>query len=147
MKFLIKDSCGEKTIQTDDTILTETGKTPCCLPMMQNPDGTCNPDSDGKIVNLCESNPEPTNPSSGIRNWETCYSGDICATSTYTCCIAPADIESQKYTCRPTSDCSIDGSTVSFQAQTIDLTSSAFDEKNIIIVSTFLVGLYNIYAI
>jgi hypothetical protein len=48
--------------------------------------------------------PLPTE-STEISDLETCYSGDVCATSSYTCCTAPADIGSGKSTCRPLSDC------------------------------------------
>lgn len=41
---------------------------------------------------------------SDISDWNTCWSGDRCS-SKFVCCVAQADIYSQKSTCRPSWDC------------------------------------------
>ncbi|KAJ3288152.1 hypothetical protein HDU79_005087, partial [Rhizoclosmatium sp. JEL0117] len=41
-----------------------------------------------------------------ISNWQTCIQGqDTCTTSGYVCCVAQADIASNKATCRPQGEC------------------------------------------
>ena len=51
-----------------------------------------------------------------ISNWKTCPSpiSNVCADSAFTCCVAPSDVASSKFTCRPknqTSECAIYPST------------------------------------
>ncbi|ORY51048.1 hypothetical protein BCR33DRAFT_837169 [Rhizoclosmatium globosum] len=52
--------------------------------------------------------------SAGIGDWSNCKPGDTCASSDFICCIAEADIITQKYTCRQkdTGKCSTGNSTI-----------------------------------
>lgn len=44
----------------------------------------------------------------GVKDWNTCGDGDVCASSSFVCCVAKGDFTagSSKKTCRPSSDCS-----------------------------------------
>lgn len=54
----ITDSCGQKTADTKDFILTSgssRGNSPCCLPGLEmDESGNCPPDNAGNVVNLCK---------------------------------------------------------------------------------------------
>lgn len=41
----------------------------------------------------------------GVPAWSNCRSGDSCATNGFVCCTAPADVFSNKMTCRAANDC------------------------------------------
>lgn len=55
----ITDSCGERTADSKDFILTKgnsRGNSPCCLPgLIMSEDGECPPDNAGNVINLCKS--------------------------------------------------------------------------------------------
>ncbi|ORY47636.1 hypothetical protein BCR33DRAFT_714739 [Rhizoclosmatium globosum] len=47
-------------------------------------------------------------PTTGIPDYTSCTKGDVCQSSGFVCCLGKLDLESQKYTCRPSgagSDC------------------------------------------
>ena len=53
-QWKITDSCGIKYARSNDFVTTDTGKSPCCLPFMEDKKtGKCIADNAGHIVNLC----------------------------------------------------------------------------------------------
>jgi mannan endo-1,4-beta-mannosidase len=54
-----------------------------------------------------------------VPDWNTCFGDDTCASSHFVCCVAPADVHSNKSTCRPLSYCGNppNGTTVARETQ------------------------------
>jgi len=60
--------------------------------------------SSSDTTSIPQFNPNP-NPQFKIADWETCPTPatDVCSDE-FICCVAPADIDSEKFTCRPKND-------------------------------------------
>ena len=85
---------------------------------------TCRPNSS----TYCAS----TTTTAKIADWATCPAPttNVCASSTFGCCVAPADVSAKKYTCRPynTQYCAIwkDGTTATQTTQKVADRTSEF---------------------
>ncbi|ORY43727.1 hypothetical protein BCR33DRAFT_766418 [Rhizoclosmatium globosum] len=93
------------TCNSGDTCNTPGYK--CCVAPADAANGsgktTCRPSSDCSDY-VIPNNNAPNQQPGWIADWQNC-SSNSCASSGFTCCVAPNDFNTGKTTCRPTYDC------------------------------------------